>query len=178
MTFEEIAEKISAAFPAEAIVNRENNIAQPAITLRKEYLGAVCQFLSQDKALYFDLLSCLTAVDNGPTANSIDILYHLCSIPFEHRLVLKVMLPRTKDETSNDSDFVKNEGIFLPSIPTVSHIWRTAIWHEREAFDLVGVWFQDHPDMRRILLPADWQGHPLRKDYQNMETYHGIKVVY
>ena len=63
-------------------------------------------------------------------------------------------------------------------IDSVSGIWKTADWHEREIFDFYGVKFNNHPDLRRILLPADWIGHPMRKDYQEQETYHGIKVKY
>ena len=65
-----------------------------------------------------------------------------------------------------------------PQVPTVSHIWKTADWHEREAFDLMGIQFSNHPDLRRILLPEDWEGHPLRQDYQAQEYYHGIQVKY
>jgi len=86
-------------------------------------------------------------------------------------------LQRTFSE-ERKNDFIEYNGTYLPTISTLSHIWRTANWHEREAFDLMGLWFESHPDLRRILLPADWQGHPLRKDYENMETYHGIKVAY
>jgi NADH-quinone oxidoreductase subunit C len=89
-------------------------------------------------------------------------VYHLNSIPYEHTLVLRV--------------FVKRDG--SSAVPTVSGIWRTADWHERESYDLVGVRFEGHPDMRRILLPNDWEGHPLRQDYDVQKTYHGIEVKY
>jgi NADH-quinone oxidoreductase subunit C len=64
------------------------------------------------------------------------------------------------------------------TVPSVAEIWRTAEWHEREAYDLVGIVFEGNPDLRRILCPEDWEGHPLRKDYKVAEFYHGIKVPY
>ena len=88
-------------------------------------------------------------------------MYHLYSIPFHHSLVLKIELDRTN-----------------PIVDSVSQLWRTADWHEREAYDFFGIQFHQHPDLRRILLPADWEGFPMRKDYQQQETYHGIKVAY
>jgi NADH-quinone oxidoreductase subunit C len=177
MTFLEIVEKLKAHFPEEAFLSIEASLPQPVISLKKEYLLPICTSLFETEGLYFDSLSCLTAIDNGPAKDSLEVLYHLYSIPYHHALVVKVALPRTKTE-ENSADFVEFEGHFLPSLPSLFSVWRTANWHEREAFDLVGVWFEGHPDLRRILLPADWKGHPLRKDYENIETYHGIKVAY
>lgn len=177
MTFLEIIDQLKGRFPAEAFVQVEENIAQPVLSLQKEHLLSVCEYLHETEGLYFDTLSCLTGLDNGPAKDSLEVIYHLYSIPYGHSLVLKVKLPRTRTE-ENAASFVEFEGHFLPTVPTLSSIWRTANWHEREAFDLVGIWFEGHPDLRRILLPADWQGHPLRKDYSNLETYHGIKVAY
>jgi NADH-quinone oxidoreductase subunit C len=65
-----------------------------------------------------------------------------------------------------------------PEVPSLSGIWKTADWHEREAYDFFGIQFTGHPNLTRILLPADWEGHPLRKDYVEQERYHGIKVKY
>ncbi|MGB5929519.1 MAG: NADH-quinone oxidoreductase subunit C, partial [Cyclobacteriaceae bacterium] len=113
---------------------------------------------------YFDFLSCLTGLDNGP-GQPAEVIYHLYSIPFNQKIVLRTELPKPQDGS-------------LPAVPTVSHIWKTALWHEREAYDLVGIAFTGHPDLRRILLPADWEGHPLRKDYDEQAYYHGIKVAY
>ena len=93
-----------------------------------------------------------------------ELIYHLSSTVHRHRLVLKVCLPRWLDDQPGQ----------LPEVPSVSGIWSTAEWHEREVFDLLGVRFQGHPDLRRILCPEDWVGHPLRKDYQMPAEYHGI----
>jgi NADH-quinone oxidoreductase subunit C len=131
--------------------------------LKAEGLVPVCEWL---QANYFDHLACLSGVDNGAQAGTMEVVYHLYSIPFHFTLVLKVLLPRNQ------------QGEPLPSLPSVSHIWRGAEWHEREAYDLLGIHFSGHPDLRRILLPDNWTGHPLRKDDTPPQTYHGIKVAY
>ena len=117
--------------------------------------------LKNHPQLYFDSLSCLTAIDNGAQAGSMEVIYQLYSIPFHHSLSAKVILPREH-----------------PTIDSVESIWKTANWHEREAYDMFGISFNNHPDLRRILMPADWEGFPLRKDYQTQETYRNIKVDY
>lgn len=132
-----------------------------AIRLKPEKLAESLAVLHVDTALYFDQLSCITGIDNGPDAGTMELVYQLYSIPFNHHLTVKVMLDRTE-----------------PKADSLTAIWRSADWHEREAYDLLGIEFNDHPDMRRILLPADWEGHPLRKDYQHQEYYRGVKVAY
>ena len=132
-----------------------------AVKISKDDLVNVCRQLLEHPSTYFDMLSCLTAIDNGTTANTMEIAYNLYSIPYNLRLMLKVTLPREN-----------------PVVESVSHIWKTANWHEREAFDLMGITFSNHPDLRRILLPADWEGHPLKKDYQQQEYYRHVKVAY
>jgi NADH-quinone oxidoreductase subunit C len=136
--------------------------ANGALLVSAEQIAEVCQFLRDDDRLFFDFLACITAIDNGPVTNTMEVIYSLTSIPYNHNLNLRVVVPRNAP------------GQPLPAVPTVSHIWRTADWHEREAFDLLGITFLNHPDMRRILLPEDWPGHPLRRDYQEPERYHGI----
>jgi NADH-quinone oxidoreductase subunit C len=166
MTFQEIKALLIQKFGESLVIKEDVSALQPSLTIAPERLTEICQELHENPALYFDFLACLTAIDNGPTKGTMEVIYNLYSIPYNHSLMLKIGFPRNK------------EGEPLPEIPTVSHIWRTADWHEREAYDLVGIRFAGHPDLRRILCSADWQGHPLRKDYQLQETYHGIKVAY
>jgi NADH-quinone oxidoreductase subunit C len=137
-----------------------------SITVPTERIAEVCMLLHTHEECYFDMLSCLTGLDNGVEKGTMEVVYNLYSIPYENSLMLKVVFPRNQE----------NEP--LPQVPTVSHIWKTADWHEREAFDLLGITFTNHPDLRRILLPEDWVGYPLRKDYEAQEYYHGIQVKY
>ncbi len=165
MTFHEIKTAIQLQF-GEAQIDSIETGPQPIIVIPADLLADICQFLHQDARFYFDFLACITAIDNGPGLATMELIYNLTSLPYQHDLTLKIVFPRNTDEQP------------LPSVPTVSHIWRTADWHEREAFDLLGINFKDHPDLRRILLPEDWEGHPLRKDYVAQERYHGIHVKY
>ncbi len=132
-----------------------------AIIVPASALNKICQELYQNPSTYFDMLSCLTGIDNGVEVNTMEVVYNLYSIPFNHHVMLKVILLREN-----------------PEIDSISEIWRTANWHEREAFDMYGIKFIGHPDLRRILLPADWVGHPLKKDYVHEEYYRDVKVEY
>ena len=129
-----------------------------AILIAAQDLIKVCTELHQDPETYFDMLSCVTGIDNGVQANTMEVVYNLYSIPFNTHLMLKVVLPREN-----------------PVIDSVISIWRTADWHERECYDLFGIHFIGHPNLRRILCPEDWVGHPLRKDYEMPLEYHGIR---
>lgn len=162
MTFSELSTVLASHFGPILQANTTN--PQPYLTVPVEQLVDVCQFLRDDERLFFDLLACVTGIDNGADANTMEVIYNLTSIPYEHNLMLKVVVPRQGEKGK------------LPAVPSVAHIWRTADWHEREAFDLVGIHFEGHPDLRRILLPTDWVGHPLRRDYTEEEQYHGIKT--
>ena len=132
-----------------------------AILIPAQDLIKVCTELHQNSEAYFDMLSCVTGIDNGVQANTMEVVYNLYSIPFDTHLMLKVVLSREN-----------------PVVDSVTSIWRTADWHEREAFDMLGIKFTGHPDLRRILLPADWEGFPLRKDYHHQEYYRNVKVEY
>ena len=134
----------------------------PALLIPAPHTATVCQLLHDHPQLYFDHLACITAIDNGPEQDTLEVIYQLYAIPYDKSLMLKVILARNTASKS------------VPEVPSVSHIWHAANWHEREAYDLMGIRFVGHPDLRRILLPTDWIGHPLRKDYQPATQYHGI----
>ncbi|HEX8493437.1 MAG TPA: NADH-quinone oxidoreductase subunit C [Pyrinomonadaceae bacterium] len=119
------------------------------VVVPREKVVEICQFLKTAPGLEFNFLSDLCGADRGPEEEPrFEVNYHLFSIKHHHRLRLKVLL--------NDDD---------THVPSVTGVWRTANWHERETYDLMGVVFDGHPDLRRILLPDDWQGHALRKDF-------------
>ncbi|WP_337044786.1 NADH-quinone oxidoreductase subunit C [Emticicia sp. 17c] len=166
MEYDLIRLLIITMFGEGVILKEDKTSLQPSMTVPAEKILEICQFLHVQPKLYFDFLSCITAIDNGPAVGTIEVIYHLTSIPYGHNLVLKVEVPRTAEDGS------------LPKVPSLTPIWRTADWHEREAFDLLGIEFVGHPDLRRILLPADWESFPLRTDYQEQTNYHSIKVKY
>lgn len=167
-----ILDRLSARF-GPAITGSNLQALDPWIEVAPAALAQVGLFLRDDPPLRFDYLNCISGVDylaTDPKKKSdirphLEVVYHLSSLVHRHRIVLKVILPRWKDDIPGQ----------LPEVPTVSSVWRTALWHEREVFDLVGVRFVGHPDLRRILCPEDWQGHPLRKDYVMPLEYHGIR---
>jgi len=167
-------ERLTKRFGA-AITGANLDAIDPWIEVSPEGLVEVSRFLRDDPELGFNLLNCITAVDylevdpkkaaKADFAPHIELDYHLWSIPHKTSLVVKVMLPRWKDDVAGE----------LPEVPTVSGVWSTADWHERETFDLSGIRFTGHPNLRRILCPEDWVGHPLRKDYEMPLEYHGIR---
>jgi NADH-quinone oxidoreductase subunit C len=117
--------------------------------------------LHENQETYFDMLSCITGVDNGVESATLEVIYHMYSIPFNHPLALKVVIPRQD-----------------PEVESLCSVWKSANWMEREVYDMFGIRFRNHPDLRRILMPADWKGYPLRKDYQHEEYYRGVKIEY
>src|SRR3989337_2112519 len=130
-----------------------------SIKISADDLLVVMDTLFRNETTYFDMLSCITGIDNGPQLATMEVVYNLFSIPFNQHLMVKVKLSREK-----------------PEIDSVNHLWKTANWHEREIFDMYGIHFNNHPDLRRILMPADWEGYPLRKDYKHQEYYRNIKI--
>ncbi len=164
MSFDEIKQLLIDKFGSEIIVGEETDGLQPALLIQPERIVDVCLELRNNPKTYFDYLSCLSGVDYGTEVNRFGVVYHLASIPYNLQLTLKISV---ENDRSTDN---------LPEFLSVSSVYRTADWHEREAYDLVGIFFTGHPDLRRILLPDDWEGYPLRKDYKTAEYYKGIKI--
>ena len=164
MSFEEITRLLLEKFGSNVIMDVQSGGLQPALIIKPDLIVPVCAELRDNQNTWFDFLSCLTGVDHGVESNKFSVVYHLASIPHKHQLVLKVIIDHDRNSET------------LPSFNSVSAIWKTAERHEREAFDLLGIQFEGHPDLRRILLPDDWDGYPLRKDYIAAEEYKGIKI--
>ncbi len=160
MTIQEIIELLQGEFENLSITLGEN-AHPPTLLVESADLTKVCRFLNESDKTFFDYLSCVTGVDNGPEEGDMEVIYHLYSIPYDISLALKVKLSREN-----------------PIVDSVFSIWRSANWLERETYDLLGIEFTNHPDLRRILLPDNWEGFPLRKDYETQEYFHGIKVDY
>ncbi len=130
----------------------------PIVTVGSASVAEVCRLLRDEPALGFDCLSNLSGVDRKDD-DRIEVWYHLLSYRHRHQVALRTTTPRLD-----------------PVLPTVSHLWPIANWLERECWDLLGVRFVDHPDLRRLLMPEDWVGHPLRKDFVEPDEYHGIST--
>ena len=186
MTAAEIADLLEQQFGA-AITGKNLTGFDPFVTLDSSKLVEVCTFLRDDPRLKFELLNDITGVDylepdakKAPKAGfepHLEVLYHLSSFSFPgRRFTVKLVLPRWKDDVAGNLPRWKDDKPgALPEVPSVAGVWRTADWHEREVYDLVGIFFSNHPDLRRILLADDWLGHPLRKDYEYPLEYHGIR---
>ena len=160
MTTNQIFDLMKNTFGQKVLQINLNDVPQSIeITVKENYNLFI--FLRDNDRLYFDMLSSITGIDNGPEDNTMEVIYNLYSIPFDLHLMVKIKIARES-----------------AMVPTVSNIWKTANWHEREIFDLFGIRFEGHTDLRRILLPNDWEGHPLRKDDVLQERYHGIKIDY
>jgi NADH-quinone oxidoreductase subunit C len=149
MTQEELQNYILEKFPG---LSLELSAHDLTLIIPLEKFRPFFEFLKNDPNLKFDNFMCMTAVDQGET---LDVVYFLHSYEKRHRLAVKV-------KVNGDN----------PEVPTTTDLWPGANWHEREAYDLFGVKFLGHPDLRRILLPDDWEGHPMRKNYTHWNLVH------
>lgn len=144
----EIAEKIKAVFPDQVIDVVEFR-DQASVIVKKDGILPMCRYLHDEADLRFDHLKDLCGVDYlNKKEVRFEVVYNLYSIRHRHMIRLRAEVPE------NDT-----------TIHSVTSVWPGADWHERECFDMFGITFKGHPDMRRILLPEDWEGNPLRKDY-------------
>jgi len=137
-----------------ALLRNEEEGQFPVLLIEKEQVILVLRLL-RDR-FDFESLMCETAADKE---DRIDLIYHLFSTECRETLVVKTELPREN-----------------PQVATAEEVWKSANWYEREIYDLFGVEFVGHSDLARILLPSDWVGHPLRKDYGAAPEYHGMKI--
>lgn len=144
-----IVKKIEEKFP-DAVLDVKTYKDELTLYIEKESICKVAKYLRDNKELAFDFLSDLCGVDKTRigNSNSFEVVYHLYSLKRNHRVRLKVEIPASK-----------------PTISTVTGVWKTANWHEREAYDMFGIVFEGHPSLERILTPDGFEGHPLRKDY-------------
>lgn len=149
-----VAGDIESRFPT-AIVEANHDRDELTLVIDPAQIVEVCGFLKNDRR--FVRISAVTAVDRYPSEPRFEVVYHLHSIERNERLRLKC-----------------RAGGSAPEIDSVTSVWRGADWYEREVFDLFGIGFRNHPNLKRILLPLDWEGHPLRKDY----PVHGYRYSY
>lgn len=155
LTPAQIAERVRRQFP-DALEAEFTSDRHPRVHIATARWLDVARWLHDEPDLSLDWLANLSGVDYAADGK-LCVVYDLWSFDHRHAIAVKVYIPR--DE---------------PVIASVASIWRAADWHEREAFDMFGIRFEGHPDLRRILLADDWEGFPLRKDYVFPREYHGI----
>lgn len=148
---EQIAKTIEERFPGQ-VTGTTVHAGQVGVSVKPDQIAAICRFLHDEPSIRMDHLADVTAVDfsayPGDGGPRFEVVYNMISTAHRHRIRLKARIP------GDD-----------PRIDTVTTVWNTANWHERETYDLMGIIFKGHPDLRRILLTEDWEGHPLRKEY-------------
>lgn len=144
----QVAEKLKEKFPEE-VLSVEEFRGQVSVTLKKDRILDICRYMHAEPGLEFDLLRDLCGVDYlGRKTPRFEVVYHLYSL--KHRNLLRLKAQVSQEDCR---------------IASVVPVWTGVNWHERECFDMYGIVFEGHPDLRRILMPEDWQGHPQRKDY-------------
>jgi NADH-quinone oxidoreductase subunit C len=152
MTAGEVCSALQNRLPEIKIELQHGQVGDPWILVQPADLLTVIQILKQDLGLNY--LACLSAIDYD---TNLGVVYQLRSLSVKFEIMVKILTPKNN-----------------PLVPSLTNLYPAASWFEREAYDLLGVNFQDHPDLRRIIMPEDWVGHPLRKDYQAPAEYHGI----
>ena len=166
MTPNEIYEKLKAKFGEEKITEfTEAEVGDSWINVAPGAIHEIALFLRDDSEMEFDGLQCLSGMD---WQEKLGVVYHLASYSLGHQVVLHVDVGRSENPLDPSPD----------EIQSVAAVWPTANWHEREAYDMVGLRFANHPDFCRILCPEDWEGWPLRKDYKVQDFYRGMPVPY
>lgn len=153
---QEIRDKLLERFGAAKIVDYVEPVGDPFIVVATDAFIEVMTHLRDNPELKFDFLSDVCGLD-WPADNRIESVYHLYSMDHGHHVVIKARLPREN-----------------PEVESVAGLWPAADWHEREAYDMFGIIYKNHPNLRRILLAEDWEGFPLRKDFVYPETIHGV----
>jgi NADH-quinone oxidoreductase subunit C len=158
--FKAIYDTLLARFGGEVILSCtevSEGVRDPFIVVAGAKIEEVCRCCRDEAELRFDFCQSITALDAPETLTCV---YHLYSYAHRHTLALKATTPRAN-----------------PHLPSCVAVWACADWYEREAYDLYGVVFDGHPDLRRLLLPDDWAGHPMRKDWKEGPTYNGIPTT-
>jgi NADH-quinone oxidoreductase subunit C len=151
-----IRELLEAELPGAVLGGRLDDFS-PWLEIDPPRLREVCALLKGDERLACNQLMCLSGLDLGE--GRLASVIHLFSLRQRHKIALRCTVSREQ-----------------PRLPSVADFWPTADWHEREAYDMLGLVYEGHPDLRRILCPDDWEGYPLRKDYQTPATYNGMPL--
>ena len=172
--------KVRAAFP-DAIVEAVTTGRHPFLRLKAERLRDVARFLRDDADLRMDCCHLVSGVDwlakKPGQASELEAVYHLVSYAKRPDPVYRTRDPRKGQKNDTWLCLKVRVPREKPEVPSVMDLWTGADWHERETFDLVGIRFTGRPELTRILLPEDWPGHPLRKDWDWPSDYHGIPII-
>ncbi len=158
MTEQEIYASLSSKFGDQVVEFIEEETLNPTVVVEASAIADICNYIKDTETLQFDSLMNLAGHDPDGESD-LNVIYHLHSTELDHYITLKTFTPR-------------DDG----SVASVANIYRTADWHEREAYDLFGIKFSGHPDLKRILMEDDWEGFPLKKDYVPAEFYRGMRI--
>ena len=161
LNIQDLTETLKTRF-GEVHISLKEGKMRPEILISPAVMREVAFFLRDEEGLRFNYLMCLSGIHyKTKKEDQLAVVYHLNAMQLGYKLNLKVLL------------HIEN-----PRLSSVEQVWKTADWHEREIYDMYGIEFEGHPDMRRILCPDDWTGYPLRKDYEPQNSYGGITTEY